>query len=42
VARTATHSAGERVSIFAVAFGALAVVVGGAFAVGWLIGRLWL
>jgi len=40
--QTVTHSAGEKLSIFGLAFGVLAVVVGGAFAMGFLIGRLWL
>jgi hypothetical protein len=40
VASTATHSPGERLSIFAFAAVVLVVVVGGAFAAGWLIGRM--
>lgn len=40
--QTATHSTGEKLSIFGLGFGVLVVVVGGAFAAGWLIGRLWL
>jgi hypothetical protein len=36
------HSAGERVSIFALATVVLATVIGSAFAVGFLIGRIWL
>ena len=30
----------EKLSMFAVAFGALAVIVGTAFALGWLFGRI--
>lgn len=40
MASTATHSAGGRLSIFALAAFVLVVVVGGAFAAGWLIGRM--
>jgi hypothetical protein len=42
VATRATHSPGEKLSIFALAAVVLAVVVGGAFAAGWLIGRIFL
>src|SRR3954447_4307673 len=34
------HSLGDRVSVFALAFFVLAVIVGGAFAAGYLIGRI--
>jgi hypothetical protein len=34
------HSLGDRVSVFALAFFLLAVIVGGAFAAGYLIGRI--
>jgi hypothetical protein len=37
---TATHSAAEKASIFVFAAAVLAVVVGLAFAAGWLIGRV--
>jgi hypothetical protein len=37
---TTTHSIGERLSIFALAAFVLAVVVGGAFAAGYLIGQM--
>jgi hypothetical protein len=37
---TATHSPGEKLSIFALATTVLATVVGAAFAAGWLIGRI--
>jgi hypothetical protein len=40
VAVTATHSAREKLSIFALAALVLVVVVGGAFVAGWLIGRM--
>ena len=40
--QTAPHSAGEKLSIFALAFAVLVVVVGGAFLAGWLIGRIFL
>jgi hypothetical protein len=41
VARPApTHSLGDKVSVFALAFLVLAVIVGGAFAAGYLIGRI--
>lgn len=36
----ATHSPGEKTSIFALATTVLVVVIGGAFAVGWLIARI--
>ena len=42
MAQRATHSAGDRVSVFALAFAVLAVAIGGAFLVGWLIGRAFL
>jgi hypothetical protein len=42
MAQTATPSAGEKLSIFALAAAVLVVVVGGAFAAGWLIGRIFL
>jgi hypothetical protein len=42
VQRTATHSVGERLSIFGLAFGVLAGALGVAFAAGWFVGRLWL
>ena len=42
MAQRATHSAGERVSIFGLAFAVLAIAVGGAFLVGWLIGKAFL
>jgi hypothetical protein len=35
-----THSLGDRVSVFALAFFVLALIVGGAFAAGYLIGRI--
>ena len=37
---TSTPSAGEKLSIFTLAAAVLVVVVGGAFAAGWLIGRM--
>jgi hypothetical protein len=40
VASNATHSPGEKLSIFALAATVLAIVVGTAFAAGWLIGRM--
>jgi hypothetical protein len=40
VAATASHRSSGRLSIFAFATAVLVVVVGGAFAAGWLIGRL--
>jgi hypothetical protein len=36
------HSAGERLSIFALATLILVTVIGSAFAAGFLIGRIWL
>jgi hypothetical protein len=36
------HSPGERISIFALATVVLATVIGSAFAMGFLIGRIWL
>jgi hypothetical protein len=36
------HSAGERLSIFALASIVLVAVIGSAFAVGFVIGRIWL
>jgi hypothetical protein len=42
VAETNTHSAGEKLSIFALAAVVLATVVGGAFAIGYLIGRMFM
>jgi hypothetical protein len=40
VGKTATHDAGEVLSIFALAIVVLVAVVGSAFAFGWLIGRM--
>jgi cytochrome b len=40
VASAATHNPGGKASIFALAAVVVAVVVGGAFAAGWLIGRM--
>jgi hypothetical protein len=40
VGETATYSPAEKLSIFALGTTALVVVVGTAFAVGWLIGRM--
>jgi len=40
VARPPTHSVGERISVFALALFVLVLVVGGAFAAGYLIGRI--
>jgi hypothetical protein len=40
VTETTTHSPGEKLSIFALAALVLVTVVGGAFAVGYLIGRM--
>jgi hypothetical protein len=37
-----SHTVGERVGIFAFAAFVLAVIVGGAFAAGYLIGRIFL
>ena len=37
---TTVHSFGDRVSVFALAFFVLVVIVGGAFAAGYLIGRI--
>ena len=34
------HSRGDRVSVFALAFFVLVVIVGGAFAAGYFIGRI--
>ena len=34
------HSLGDKVSVFALAFFLLIVIVGGAFAAGYLIGRI--
>src|SRR3954449_3719470 len=34
------HSLGDKVSVFALAFFVLIVIIGGAFAVGYLIGRI--
>ncbi|HXH96463.1 MAG TPA: hypothetical protein VNH40_04560 [Gaiellaceae bacterium] len=42
MAQTTSHSPGEKVSIFALAAVVLATVVGGAFAIGYLIGRMFL
>jgi hypothetical protein len=42
VAQTTSHSPGEKVSIFALAAVVLVAVVGGAFAIGYLIGRMFL
>jgi hypothetical protein len=40
VASNATHSPGEKLSIFVLATTVLAAVLGAAFAAGWLIGRI--
>jgi hypothetical protein len=40
VRETATYSPAEKLSIFALGTTALVVVVGTAFAMGWLIGRM--
>ena len=40
MARATVHSRTDRVSVFALAFFVLAVIVGGAFAAGYLIGRI--
>jgi hypothetical protein len=37
---TATHSAGEKLSIFVLAALVLAAAIGSAFAAGWVIGRM--
>jgi hypothetical protein len=42
VAATTTHSASEKLAIFALAAVVLVTVVGGAFAVGYLIGRMFM
>jgi hypothetical protein len=36
----ATHRGSEKLGVFAFAIGALIVIVGGAFAAGYLIGRI--
>ena len=40
MAQRTTHSAAERASIYGLAFGVLVVVLGVAFAAGWLFGRI--
>jgi hypothetical protein len=40
VAAAPTHSVGEKLGVFAFAAVVLAVIVGGAFAAGYLIGRI--
>jgi hypothetical protein len=40
MAHIATPSPTEKLSMFALAFGALALIVGAAFALGWLFGRI--
>jgi hypothetical protein len=40
VAAAPTHSVSEKLSVFAFAAVVLAVIVGGAFAAGYLIGRI--
>jgi hypothetical protein len=40
VASTASHSPGEKLSMFALATSVLGLAVGFAFAAGWLIGRM--
>jgi hypothetical protein len=40
VTPTTTDSLGDKVSVFALAFFVLVVIVGGAFAAGYLIGRI--
>jgi hypothetical protein len=40
VGETATYSQAEKLSMLALGTTALAIVVGTAFAVGWLIGRI--
>jgi hypothetical protein len=40
VGNTATYSQAEKLSMFALGTTALAVVVGTAFALGWVIGRI--
>jgi hypothetical protein len=40
VASTATHSPGEKLSMFALAASVLVLAVGSAFAFGWVIGRM--
>jgi hypothetical protein len=39
MATVRSHSAGEKLGIFAFAIAVLAIIVGGAFAAGYLIGR---
>jgi hypothetical protein len=40
VTPTTVHSLSDKVSVFALAFFVLVVIVGGAFAAGYLIGRI--
>jgi hypothetical protein len=40
VAAAPTHSVGEKVSVFALAVFVLVLIVGGAFAAGYFIGRI--
>jgi hypothetical protein len=40
VAPATVHSLGDRFAVFALAFFVLVVIVGGAFAAGYLIGRI--
>jgi hypothetical protein len=40
VAPASPHTLGDRISVFALAAFLLAVIVGGAFAAGYLIGRM--
>ncbi|HEU5216721.1 MAG TPA: hypothetical protein VFU30_14405 [Gaiellaceae bacterium] len=40
MANTTTYNPGQKLSIFALAFGVLALAIGSAFAVGWVIGRI--
>lgn len=40
MAKTPTHDSGEKLSMFALAALVLVVVVGTAFATGWIVGRM--
>jgi hypothetical protein len=40
MATAPTHRLSDKLSVFAFAFGVLVVIVGGAFAAGYLIGRI--
>jgi hypothetical protein len=40
VPSTATHNAGEKLSMFVLALAVLAAAIGSAFAAGWVIGRM--